>query len=218
MQIYIPEYIRKGIEPGNSIQGEYFKTEDFGLGAIKQRNFFTMHYGFAIITEELLDACKKIFEDSEVLEVMSGTGYFAKLLQDKFVNVIATDNKSWANGTMYKPWKNEKCAILNYSATDAIDTFHDRVKYVIMSWPPYNEPTAFEVAKKCIEYNLDLLYIGEDWDGCTADDNFFDLIYDYECESIEDTYGFTHLRFMGIHDSPLLIHFSKGKNNKEKPE
>jgi hypothetical protein len=47
-------------------------------------------------------------------------------------------------------------------------------------WPPYNKPLAYNVFKKFLELNnvKTFIYIGEGYGGCTADDDFFDLIED----------------------------------------
>lgn len=208
-KIIIPEYIKRSIEHGTPIACEYFACNN-GLEAIQQRNEFINDCGFVIVTEELLQVCKKIFGDNQVLEVMSGNGYFSSLLQDYGVKVIPTDNKSWSSREYYKKWKQEKIKITQCDALEAIDRFHNDVKFVIIAWPPYDEPIAAEVAEKCIEYKLDMLYIGEDWGGCTADDNFFDIIDDFEQINLEDEFNFKYYRFYGIYDFPRLIKFSKG--------
>ena len=78
-------------------------------------------------------------------------------------------------------------------AIDAIKKFGKEVEFIIMSWPPYNEPIAYEVLKTMREVNpnLKLIFIGEDYGGCTADDNFFDNV-----KEIEDKEIINHLDYI----------------------
>ncbi|MCP3965617.1 MAG: hypothetical protein GY718_04575 [Lentisphaerae bacterium] len=75
------------------------------------------------------------------------------------------------------------------------------VQLFILSWP-YVDNIAFRVWKKMIPGQY-LLYIGEHYGGCTANEDFFDSVSG--CE-IEDQWGLTKnfLSFDGIHDQPEL--------------
>lgn len=215
-KIVIPEYIQESFTHKLGVEGAYFDSEEFGLGAVKQRREFNETLGFPLINQEFLDAIKEEVKDKAILEVCSGSGYLSSLLKDNGANIIPTDNYSLAEKTMYRKWlsKAEENGVLRMDALEAIEKYHDQVNYVLMSWPDYNNPLAFNVAQLCAKYNLDLIYIGEWYGGCTADDDFFDFIGDYEVEDMNLLYGFRFLRFIGIYDDPYIIRFSKGKKER----
>lgn len=176
------------------------------------RDWYINKCGFAVLTQEFVQACAEKFKDRHILEVMAGSGYFSYGLK-KFgaKNVIATDTNEWAmdakrmRSNKFKNWSTPYMPIEQLDAVEAIKKYPD-TDLVIMSWPPYTEHSGYEVAKACEERGLELLYIGEDQGGCTADDDFFDLVYQYETTLLFRDY---FRQFQGIHDTPWLINFKE---------
>jgi hypothetical protein len=97
----------------------------------------------------------------EITDWGAGTGYWAWYLAQSGLRITAFDDKSWSAHADEASWV----------------TIHDakRVKQIttealMLCWPPYDEPMAFEALKMFAgEY---LIYVGEGYGGCTGDDDF----------------------------------------------
>lgn len=63
---------------------------------------------------------------------------------------------------------------------DARSYVSDRFGAVLMTWPPFGESFAVEVARAMLPGQL-LIYEGENGGGCTADSAFFDYVSDRNC-------------------------------------
>lgn len=150
------------------------------------REAYITKYGFVLVTRRMVRELAKVFGNDTVLEIMSGTGYLAYALQKEGVNVIATDNHSWDENVFHTvyPWVD----LHDVDCLHAIEWCaknQPEVRWVLMSWPPYQDPIACHVVRLLEEINntirkdnpINLLYIGEDEGGCTADYDFFELIH-----------------------------------------
>lgn len=173
------------------------------IAELNFRSKFTESCGFVFWTRSSMDELAAFIKDDKWLEIMSGTGYLGNTMNTVYhSNIIMTDDKSWNKGA----WADDDIYknIEKLDALDAIDKYHDEVKGVIMSWPPYADPIATKILERCTEYKLPILYIGEYEGGCTADDEFFELLdddkYNGEFEIIPSL-----RQFPGIHDSAMLI-------------
>jgi len=75
---------------------------------------------------------------------------------------------------------------------------------IVCSWP-YMNPLMHMIwnAMKPGQY---LLYIGEDYGGCTADDGFFNAVSGHEIEDDKDFIKIkkSFIQFSGLHDRPVL--------------
>jgi hypothetical protein len=147
-----------------SEQWKFMNYMDMLIDNSIKKDYFIEKYGFSIPNETALELIKKY---SPILEVFSGKGYWASLLKQLNCDIIATDNYRWN----YKP---EFTDVLNYNSIDAVRNFRNR--NLLMSWPPYNKPDAFDTIK---EFNDQFfIYIGEGNSGCCADSDFFTFLDD----------------------------------------
>lgn len=136
----------------------------------------------------------------KVLEVMAGAGWLAKALREKDIDIIATDNHSWAEKVK---WENVT-SVENLNADDAILQYGKERDILIMSWP-YMDHHAFDAIKTMHEENPNALivYIGEDRGGCTANDAFFDHFEEVQ----NDEFKIVQRKFeswYGLHDKIVL--------------
>lgn len=138
------------------------------------RDEYTSRCGFAIISKEWIQPLAKFIGKDKCLEIMGGSGLLSKALKDEGVNVICTDNLSWENSKT--EWKNHFTEIENLDCVEAIEKYGKNVKYIIMSWAPYQGKESVLAYRKMKEVNPDsvMIYIGEDLGGCTACDEFFE--------------------------------------------
>lgn len=159
--------------------------------------------GYVNINMETMDQLAYILEDKKCLEVMAGNGLLSRCLQDREVDVIATD-KSLPIDNKYFPLRTEAFTeIRQMDAIDAIREYGKDIDVLIMSWPPYGD----DIASRCVEElhdvnpNAEILYIGESFGGCTANDDFFDKVERVEWdEDMHDLYD-SYTPFNGLHDN-----------------
>ena len=159
--------------------------------------------GYPIITKRLCKSLAEFIGNRKVLEVMSGKGALAKGLIDEGVNIKPTDNFSWeVPGFFNNLWTD----IEDINALDAIKKYAKDYDILLASWMPYNDPIAYDILLEMRKQNpnMIMLYIGEDWGGCCACDDFFEeavFIEDEMIESINDGIFKSHF---GIYDEIKL--------------
>ena len=167
---------------------------------------FRKHFSYTIPDENLIKEMAKFIRKDKVLELGSGKGLHSYLLSLENIDIVATDSYTWNTPKFgYNFMKIEK-----FDYLDAINKYNDR-SVLVMIWPPlyqkieeyekYNE----EHEKKVIESNYSpdalrkfkgnkLIYIGEERTGCTACDEFFDILEeDWELVKkiqVNNIYGF----------------------------
>lgn len=158
-----------------------------------------VQHSFPLLSDELLATIKaKIVDDlklTKVIELSCGPGWLTVWLRKYGVNVLkCVDNFSW------KSFVNEKTYLDIVEMQDSVFTVkaNPDTDLFVLSWP-YMDPLAANVWK-AMQPNQYLLYIGEDQSGCTADDDFFDLIEGCEVETC-----FPLMQFDGLHDEARLF-------------
>ena len=136
-------------------------------------------YSWAVPTEEALDAIAAV---APIVEVGAGTGYWARLLRDRGVDVVAYDVappggralNGWHSGATASTWTD----VLRGDAWRAA-SHPDRT--LMVCWPPYGTPMA---ATALSAYRGDrVVYIGEGpWtrsfgdEPVTADQKFLQIL------------------------------------------
>lgn len=125
-----------------------------------------------------------------IVEIGAGSGYWAWQLTQAGVNVVAYDPHPAGEGNEYaKHGTYYPVAVGDQSAAVGCG---DRA--LMLCWPSYCASFAAEALKA---YPGDLLiYIGEGWGGCCADDDFFKLL-DTEWEEAGKCPS--HMSYWGIH-------------------
>lgn len=171
------------------------------------RDRYTVNYGFSLVSMDWLRILKeKVIKDSKCLEIMAGSGMISKGLRDLGTDIIATDNYSWRGGKS-KFFENTWTDVINLNADDAIVKYGKDVDFIIMSWPYMNEDAynALILMRK-MNPNCIMIYIGEDYGGCTADDKFFETLEPVESlNDVGDMISSCYKRWCGIHDFLYFI-------------
>jgi hypothetical protein len=145
-------------------------------------------FGYVTPTLKWARELKKIIGKDTVLEVGAGTGLVAKYLDEVGVKIIPTDNFSWYTfkDNTWKPFFDVKKPFFEVKKLDFRDAIRKfRADYLLLCWPPYNDPMAREAAELFTKLNPSgtILYIGE-IDGCTGGEDFregtivLDFLYD----------------------------------------
>lgn len=170
------------------------------------RTVYCKHYSWTIITTELVNALTKIIGTDRACDLGCGTAYLSTLLQHRMVDVTAYDNR---NGT-YIHHKHNKTVVLDedYQFADL-----SGYKYIILSWPNYDENMAAKLLDNLTE-NQVLLYCGEGQGGCNADNEFFYKLQMQfeELDEITQVLGNAALSFSGIHDRWSAYRRVRGKD------
>ena len=159
------------------------------------RSDYIKKLGFVLLTKELIERLVHSLEGMKVLDAGAGSGYLSKCLHDRGVNIEAVDNLSQE----YKFQVGRYFPVENESAVARVKRRYYDV--VLLSWPDYSTPFAFDVAS-ALKQTQQLLYCGEGEWGCTGDDKFHELLCTdyYHKQEISDYLNEVQLQFWAIHD------------------
>jgi hypothetical protein len=108
--------------------------------------------------------------DGRLIDPLAGSGWWARVLTDASVDVIACDINPPASST--NQWHKagvEHFPILLADARTAAVVHSDRT--LLLAWPPYDAPIGAEVVAAYGGGRV--IYVGEDWGGCCGDDSLF---------------------------------------------
>jgi hypothetical protein len=158
------------------------------LGASRER--LAKHYAWSIITPGDVAWTAEQLDGRAVVEVGAGTGYWAWQLEQAGVDVAAYepnppgDDNGFCKGGPYT----------TVLVDDASAVKHHQDRALLMVWPPYGGEHA-RYALSLYEGDL-LIYAGEAWGGCTADDGFYELL---EAEWEQVSVAPKHVTWWGIH-------------------
>lgn len=167
------------------------------------RHQYIRQAGFGIITKKLADKLAKFLKDKQCLEIMAGKGVLSKALQDRGIDIIATDNFSWESQN-----DDHWTTVENIEAGDAIRKYKN-VDYILASWMPMNTSSK-RLIRMIRKYNPDvrLIIIGEGYGGCTSNDDWFDRVEVVESGSFYEVYKESS-SWCGIHDRIELYTVTK---------
>lgn len=187
-----------------SILSPYFKANYDNYASIQMnlelRNNFVRQFSWAIPTPNVVRKICDATVGKKIIEVGAGTGLWAKLLKLSGSEIIATDSfesHGYREDNTYLP-------VHNLEAVAAIEQNRD-CDVLMLIWPAYDTDMA-ERALKAFNGSI-VIYIGEGYGGCNANDEFFDELQQNfeELRSHDDIYVPT---WFGIHDG-LEIHQRK---------
>lgn len=154
------------------------------------RHHLTQRYAWSIISPGDVTWMAEQLDGRAVVEIGAGSGYWAWQLEQAGVDVAAYDPNPPADD-------NQFCKAGPYTtvlADDATAVKHHQDRALLMVWPPYGGEHARH-AMSVYEGDL-LIYAGEDWGGCTADDGFYELL---EAEWDEVSVAPRHVTWWGTH-------------------
>ena len=148
----------------------FFKEHKFSfLDSYQVRCRYTSRIGWFILTTEVKEVLVNFLKGKRVLEVGSGTGYFAAHMKQGGVeDYNAVD--IW--DTLYWDERTTRYFGIDGDSLDYIDNSYD---VIVMNWPPYDEPFAHQVVKKMSKGQV-LIYNGQGSGGCTGDKDFFNYL------------------------------------------
>lgn len=124
-------------------------------------------YSFAIPDDF---AIQKLVEYSPVIEIGSGIGYWAHLVNNSGGKVLCYDDDSWELS------KKQKTYTKIYPMSE-LNKDDFSVSSLFICWPPMDEMAEIYLQMYLENNGKTLIYVGE-FGGCTGNDKFFELIQD----------------------------------------
>lgn len=158
------------------------------LGAGRQH--LATRYSWSIITPGDIAWVAGQLDGRAVVDIGAGSGYWAWQLEQAGIDVAAYDPHPSGEDNTY-------CKGGPYTTVlrdDASAVAHHQDRALLMVWPPYGGSHARH-ALSVYEGDL-LLYAGESWGGCTAEDGFYDLL---GREWVEVSEAPRHVTWWGVH-------------------
>jgi len=114
------------------------ETNNFGIpfpsdfiGGYKMRDWYINNFSFALPCKEAIQLIKKY---SPLVEIGAGSGFWAKIMKNSGVDVVATNFKG---DSAYKLNSKRYCKVLNYEASNAVRLYKER--NVFISWACYGK-------------------------------------------------------------------------------
>ena len=166
---------------------------------------------FSNYTKEFTDVFAEWIGNRKCLEVIAGAGILSYGLRLAGTDIIPTtlDIHGWVDYIDMR-WVDDMEII---DCIEAINKYRDEINVVIMSWPPFMEPLAYNVLMNIRDINKNreednqilLVYIGEGWGGATADDNFHESAEDVTDTTFNKVKDAFPTRNQGIHDDIYLM-------------
>jgi len=189
------QYIMNKFNYSKEQAEEYVKS----MPEMYRRDYFIKNYGWSVPTKEAIETLKNFIGNDTVLSVGSGYGLWSKLLQEIGVNAIATTRISEKDRGHMPKHDHFFTDVENIEHLEAVEKYPD-AGVLMMSWPPYDEPMAYETLRR---FNGNkVIYIGEGMGGCTGCDRFHNRLYN-EWKEVEDM----HIeipQWAGINDNVFL--------------
>lgn len=132
----------------------------------ENRQKFVRQYSWSIPAKEAIDAIKK-WARPPIYDIMAGSGYWTKLLNQAGIKTYAYDLHKVAKHNPYK-MQPKHAKIKRRHALEVTRRFNKPTD-IILSWPPYDEPLGNEILKT-LPIGSRVFYFGEGWGGATGDD------------------------------------------------
>jgi hypothetical protein len=144
-------------------QGIPAYKDDFCFMPWRWRRTAVSKYAWAVPDDWAIQVIEEQLNGMGVVEIGAGTGYWAWMLSQVGIDVAAYDTKIKRRKLWYP---------VKRGGAKQAKRFPDRA--LMLCWPWYGEP----MATNCLlNYSGNtLIYIGEGYGGCTADDEFHRLI------------------------------------------
>ena len=160
---------------------EYDRDDYCGFG-YSFRGVFTKFFSWSIPAKEAIDAIKTFVGDSTINEYMSGSAYWAYLMQNEGINIIPSDLSYNPKQEENKKWVSGDCLRKNFvpmveKDIRAVGKKEIKGKVVMLSWIPCGSNMANNLLLKMYK-GQKLILVGEGEGGCTGSDKFFGILKD----------------------------------------
>lgn len=184
------------------MRGDHSRIQNFSV-EFKVRQEFIQEFGFAVLTGKEIELLRKF---APILELGSGTGYWAYELRKAGVEIVATDpypvtrkvegseRKKHNRYSFQRTWT-------NIEMLDGIQAIRRYPQYrtLMLVWPNYNHSWAANALSWFKGEHV--IYVGGGGGGRTADDRFHQLL-ERDWSQIEEV---AIPQFYGLHDRLMIF-------------
>lgn len=169
-----------------------------------QRRNFVKKYSWSIVCKEVIDKIKQ-YAKPPIFDVMAGSGWMGKVLNDNGIKVISSDlyvgkNNKYGHEKLHDE-VSEVSAIEKMKQISILAEKGETRGDIILSWPPYQESLGYEILK-LVSPNAYVFYFGEGPYGCTGDDDMHNLLYDHNFFIHIETFSIP--QFDSLHDALFI--------------
>ncbi len=147
-------------------------------GQFALRRQFRQDFGYVVASAEVMTVLAELLQNSgPVLDAGCGSGYLSRELNRLGVTTFAVDYRDFREA---RPVGNGYPINTVYQLDalgDASSFISSQLGALLMTWPPYDDPFALNVALAMLPGQW-LVYEGENVGGCTANTAFFEFMSD----------------------------------------
>lgn len=179
--------------PAVDTYGSLSRRATGAYGTEVKRTELTSRYSWTVTDPATVDFVVE-YAGGMVVDPMAGSGWWAHLLTEAGVTVLASDENP-PDGTEANTWHryDAHVPVGRSDAADAVSLAPVGAT-LLLSWPPYDGDPGYRALKA---YRGDrVIYIGEGEGGCCGDDNMFQFLRDEWDEVAEHR----PVQFYGLHD------------------
>ena len=147
---------------------EYSESMAADVAIYRARKYLVKHFAWAVPNDEAINL---LVAHGPIVEMGAGAGYWARLVEESGGDIVAFDGRpvdkaenGYHDGTSWFD--------VSLGGPETLAQWPTRA--LLLCWP--SAGTSF--AKECLEsYTGDtLIYVGEEASGCTANDEFFEVL------------------------------------------
>jgi hypothetical protein len=135
------------------------------------------------------------------LEIMAGGGWLTKALLEHGVDIVATDNFSWAKEKLPHKTMKPVIEIEKLDAIEAVNKYRDR-DVLVVSWPHSSFDNVLCEACQLWGREKEIVYIGEGEEGCCAGMDFWHCFKALDIKIPMKSWD-------GLHDYVFVGHYDK---------
>lgn len=167
----------RNLRSKNPLLDEWYRAAENGEDR-ESRDLLVSEYAFAIPTGDALNTIAAV-SPMGVVEVGAGTGYWARLLNDAGVDIVAFDVAPAPSHD--NPWFSLVVPWFDVVAADHTAVSDHAERTLLMVWPTKNESWAADCLQRFVNAGgRTVVYVGEGPGGHTGDDEFHALLGCYD--------------------------------------
>lgn len=159
---------------------------------MEYRDTLVAKYAWAIPNE---NAIRLLAGMGPIIEMGAGNGYWAKLIADAGGTIEPYDKTPGSHH-----FKSRTPTLWHPVLEGGVEKITDRHSghVLLLVWPPYGKSLAFDALTRYMEVGgRTVVFVGESYGGCTADDRFFKLL-ETQFEEVGDA---DLPQWRGLHDN-----------------
>ena len=134
------------------------------------RNKFVQSFSFSLPCKEAITAIKKHAGGNIIYDVMAGTGYWVKIMNDNGIKAVASDT---SEGSKQYKLTQSYIDVEKRDARDVVKAVSNKPVNIFLCWPPY-ECRVSHLLLSGLSVGSTLFLVGEGRGGCTGSDEMFD--------------------------------------------